>query len=84
MGWNVDNRSDSTGHGSEEETMSKRKMDYGVEINRNPKFFLEVGLLKESPLSNLLVPLKMFRRMLLDDVYSGRFKLKGLRVKQNE
>jgi len=47
LGWNVDNRGKSNDSVSAEETISKKRVDYGFRINSIPKFFLEAKSLKE-------------------------------------
>ncbi len=47
LGWNVDNRGKSNDSVSAEETISKKRVDYGFRINGIPKFFLEAKSLKE-------------------------------------
>ena len=41
LGWNVDNRGKSNDSVSAEETISKKRVDYGFRINGIPQFFLE-------------------------------------------
>jgi hypothetical protein len=41
LGWNVYNRGKRNDSISAEETISKKKVDYGFRINGIPKFFLE-------------------------------------------
>ena len=47
LGWNVDNRGKSNDSVSAEETISKKRVDYGFRINGIPKFFLEAKSLRE-------------------------------------
>ena len=47
LGWNVDNRGKSNDSVSAEETISKKRVDYGFRINGIPQFFLEAKSLKE-------------------------------------
>ncbi len=47
LGWNVDNRGKRNDTVSAEETISKKRVDYGFRINGIPKFFLEAKSLKE-------------------------------------
>ncbi|WP_287950660.1 N-6 DNA methylase [Acidiplasma sp.] len=48
LGWNVDNRGKTNDYVSAEETISKKRVDYGFRINGIPKFFLEAKSLKEN------------------------------------
>ena len=47
LGWNTSNRGKSNDSVSAEETISKKRVDYGFRINGIPKFFLEAKSLKE-------------------------------------
>ena len=47
LGWNVYNRGKRNDSISAEETISKKRVDYGFRINGIPKFFLEAKSLKE-------------------------------------
>ena len=47
LGWNIDNRGKTNDFVSAEETISKKRVDYGFRINGIPKFFLEAKSLKE-------------------------------------
>jgi len=47
LGWNVSNRGKRNDSISAEETISKKRVDYGFRINGIPKFFLEAKSLKE-------------------------------------
>jgi len=47
LGWNVYNRGKKNDSISAEETISKKRVDYGFRINGIPKFFLEAKSLKE-------------------------------------
>ena len=47
LGWNVYNRAKRNDSISAEETISKKRVDYGFRINGVPKFFLEAKSLKE-------------------------------------
>ena len=47
LGWNVDNRGKSNDSVSAEESISKKRVDYGFRISGIPKFFLEAKSLKE-------------------------------------
>lgn len=47
LGWNFSNRGKSNDSVSAEETISKKRVDYGFRINGIPKFFLEAKSLKE-------------------------------------
>ena len=47
LGWNVYNRAKRSDSISAEETISKKRVDYGFRINGIPKFFLEAKSLKE-------------------------------------
>ena len=47
LGWNVYNRGKKDNSVSAEETISKKRVDYGFRINGIPKFFLEAKSLKE-------------------------------------
>ena len=47
LGWNVYNRGKRNDSISAEETISKKRVDYGFRINSIPKFFLEAKSLKE-------------------------------------
>ena len=52
LGWNVYNRGKRNDSISAEETISKRRVDYGFRINGIPKFFLEAKSLKEENIHN--------------------------------
>jgi len=47
LGWNVYNRGKKNDSISAEETISKKRVDYGFRINGIPKFFLEAKSIKE-------------------------------------
>jgi len=47
LGWNVYNRGKKNDSISAEETVSKKRVDYGFRINGIPKFFLEAKSLRE-------------------------------------
>ncbi|MHB8360220.1 MAG: Eco57I restriction-modification methylase domain-containing protein [Thermoplasmataceae archaeon] len=47
LGWNTSNRGKRNDSISAEETISKKRVDYGFRINGIPKFFLEAKSLKE-------------------------------------
>ena len=47
LGWNVYNSGKKNDSVSAEETISKKRVDYGFRINGIPKFFLEAKSLKE-------------------------------------
>ena len=47
LGWNVYNRGKRNDSVSAEETISKKRVDYGFRVNGIPKFFLEAKSLKE-------------------------------------
>ena len=47
LGWNTSNRAKKNDSISAEETISKKRVDYGFRINGIPKFFLEAKSLKE-------------------------------------
>ncbi len=47
LGWNVYNKGNKDNSVSAEETISKKRVDYGFRINGIPKFFLEAKSLKE-------------------------------------
>lgn len=47
LGWNVYNNGKKNDSVSAEETISKKRVDYGFRINGIPKFFLEAKSLKE-------------------------------------
>jgi len=47
LGWNVYNRGKRNDSISAEETISKKRVDYGFRINGIPKFFLEAKSIKE-------------------------------------
>ncbi len=47
LGWNFSNRGKSTDSVSAEETISKKRVDYGFRISGIPKFFVEAKSLKE-------------------------------------
>ncbi len=47
LGWNVSNKAKRNDSVSAEETISKKRVDYGFRINGIPKFFLEAKSLKE-------------------------------------
>ena len=48
LGWNIDNRGKTNDFVSAEETISKKRVDYGFRINGIPKFFLEAKSLKDN------------------------------------
>ncbi len=50
LGWNVYNKTNKDSSVSAEETISKKRVDYGFRINGIPKFFLEAKSLKEENL----------------------------------
>ncbi len=52
LGWNVYNRGKRNDSMSAEETISKKRVDYGFRINGIPKFFLEAKSLKEANIEN--------------------------------
>jgi len=52
LGWNVYNRGKRDNSISAEETISKKRVDYGFRINGIPKFFLEAKSLKEENIQN--------------------------------
>jgi len=52
LGWNVYNRGKKNDSISAEETISKKRVDYGFRINGIPKFFLEAKSLKEDFIQN--------------------------------
>ena len=52
LGWNVYNRGKKNDSISAEETISKKRVDYGFRINGIPKFFLEAKSLKEDNIHN--------------------------------
>ena len=52
LGWNVYNRANKNDSISAEETISKKRVDYGFRINGIPKFFLEAKSLKEDNIHN--------------------------------
>ena len=52
LGWNTSNRAKRNDSVSAEETISKRRVDYGFRINGIPKFFLEAKPLKEQNIDN--------------------------------
>jgi len=52
LGWNVYNRGKKNDSISAEETISKKRVDYGFRINGVPKFFLEAKSLKEDNIHN--------------------------------
>jgi hypothetical protein len=52
LGWNVYNRGKRNDSISAEETISKKRVDYGFRINGIPKFFLEAKSLKEENIQN--------------------------------
>ena len=52
LGWNVSNRGKRNDSISAEETISKKRVDYGFRINGIPKFFLEAKSLKEENIQN--------------------------------
>ena len=52
LGWNTENRLNKTDSVSPEETISKKRVDYGFRINGIPKFFLEAKSLKEEDIQN--------------------------------
>ncbi len=47
LGWNMENRLNRTDSVSKEETISKKRVDYGFRINGIPKFFLEAKPIRE-------------------------------------
>ena len=47
LGWDVYNKGNKDNSVSAEETISKKRVDYGFRINGIPKFFLEAKSLKE-------------------------------------
>ncbi|MEM3573950.1 MAG: N-6 DNA methylase [Nitrososphaeria archaeon] len=52
LGWNVSNRANKDSSVSAEETISKKRVDYGFRINGIPKFYLEAKSLKEEDIQN--------------------------------
>ena len=52
LGWNTSNRAKRNDSLSAEETISKKRVDYGFRINGIPKFFLEAKSLKEEGIQN--------------------------------
>ena len=52
LGWNTSNRGKRNDSISAEETISKKRVDYGFRINGIPKFFLEAKSLKEENIQN--------------------------------
>ncbi|EQB64596.1 MAG: hypothetical protein AMDU3_IPLC00004G0174 [Thermoplasmatales archaeon I-plasma] len=52
LGWNVYNKGNKDNSVSAEETISKKRVDYGLRINGIPKFFLEAKSLKEEDIQN--------------------------------
>ena len=52
LGWNVYNKGNKDNSVSAEETISKKRVDYGFRINGIPKFFLEAKSLKEDDIQN--------------------------------
>ena len=52
LGWNTQNRLNRNNSVSPEETISKKRVDYGFRINGIPKFFLEAKSLKEDDIHN--------------------------------
>jgi type I restriction-modification system DNA methylase subunit len=52
LGWNVYNRGKRDNSISAEETISKKRVDYGFRINGIPKFFLEAKSLREENIQN--------------------------------
>ncbi len=52
LGWNVYNKGNKDSSVSAEETISKKRVDYGFRINGIPKFFLEAKSLKEDDIQN--------------------------------
>ncbi|MEM4057063.1 MAG: hypothetical protein QW578_08515, partial [Thermoplasmatales archaeon] len=52
LGWNVSNRPNKDSSVSAEETISKKRVDYGFRINGIPKFYLEAKSLKEEDIQN--------------------------------
>ena len=52
LGWNVYNKGNKDSSVSAEETISKKRVDYGFRINGIPKFFLEAKSLKEEDIQN--------------------------------
>ena len=53
LGWNVSNRSKKNDSISAEETISKKRVDYGFRINGIPRFFLEAKSVKEENIQNI-------------------------------
>jgi type II restriction/modification system DNA methylase subunit YeeA len=52
LGWNVYNKGNKDNSVSAEETISKKRVDYGFRINGIPQFFLEAKSLKEDDIQN--------------------------------
>ncbi len=52
LGWNFSNRGKTNDSVSAEETISKKRVDYGFRINGIPKFFLEAKPLREENIQN--------------------------------
>ncbi|MCL4333702.1 MAG: N-6 DNA methylase [Candidatus Thermoplasmatota archaeon] len=52
LGWNISNRANRDSSVSAEETISKKRVDYGFRINGIPKFYLEAKSLKEEDIQN--------------------------------
>ena len=52
LGWNVYNKGKRNSSVSAEETISKKRVDYGFRISGIPKFFLEAKSLKEVSIEN--------------------------------
>ena len=52
LGWNVYDKPNRGSSVSAEETISKKRVDYGFKINEIPKFYLEAKSLKEEDIQN--------------------------------
>jgi type I restriction-modification system DNA methylase subunit len=52
LGWNTENRINRNDSVSPEETISKKRVDYGFRINGIPKFYLEAKSLREEDIQN--------------------------------
>ncbi|MEM0134928.1 MAG: N-6 DNA methylase [Thermoplasmatales archaeon] len=52
LGWNVSNRAKRNNSITAEETISKKRVDYGFRINGIPKFFIEAKSIKEENIQN--------------------------------
>ena len=52
LGWNTSNRAKRNDSISAEETISKKRVDYGFRINGIPKFYLEAKSLKEEDIQS--------------------------------